>query len=395
MYLTSFIHREELFDIVERWFYHRPEPNDARRLTEILICDGFVVGETLRALTDHFLDAIYHQPTTKRRIQFKGELRDALCCATRDTTPRVLHLFSEYRKNPDYYYREAPINGVMCLDETGHLLALYRVKRPRRIAEKANRRIANWFFHTVQEAAHRMAEERAMRSGIPFEFLLTPESEMVQEFVEAEKEIAQAFSMAGIRLDRIPMTISDVGGIKIVADEEKLARLVTVISGDPALTIVEAENHRGLYEADSMILDVVWSPEITCRRFLENHAWEKYCNRGIPVEQLKKGLEPLLRGAQPNLKVELILATFPNMVESELGNSIHEERIIAQREEKAYKGYIPMNVEYLIGYLFGLGFSPVVEMGELPFRLWGRYLPDTLVSHVRRLYRIPDYDLLY
>lgn len=395
MYLTSFIHREELFDIVERWFYHRPEPDDARRLTEILICDGFVVGETLHALADHFLGAISNETTSKRCIQFKGELRDTICSATRDTTPRVEELFAEYRKNPDFFYREAPINGVMCLDQTGHLSALYRVKRPRRIAEKANRRIANWFFHTVQDVAHHMAEERALRSGIPIEFLLTPENEMVLEFVEAEKEIAKAFSKGTIKLDRAPMSISDVGGLKIIADEEKLARLVTVIRGDPTLTIVEIENHKGHYEANSMILDIVWDPEQTCRRFLETSAWERYSNRGIPAEQLKKGLEPLLVGAKPNLRVELILATFPNMVESELGNSIHEERIVAQREDKIYKGYIPMNVEFLLGYLFGLGFSPVVEMGELPFRLWGRYLPDTLVSHVRRLYRIPDYDLLY
>ncbi|MHC1745141.1 MAG: hypothetical protein AB9873_19220 [Syntrophobacteraceae bacterium] len=395
MYLTSFIHREELFDIVERWFCHRPESNDALRLTEILISDGFVIGETLHVLADHFLGAISNETTRKCCIQFKGELRDTICRSTRGITPRVQELFAEYRKNPDFFYREAPINGVMCLDETGHLVALYRVKRPRRIAEKANRRIASWFFHTVQDAARHMAEERASRSGIPIELLLTPEIEMVREFVEAEKEIAQAFGQGTIKLDRAPMSISDVGGIKVIADEEQLTRLLTVITGDPTLTIVEMENHRGSYEANSMILDVVWDPEWICRRFMETRAWEKYGNRGIPTEQLKKGIEPLLLGAQPNLKVELILATFPNMVESELGNSIHEQRIITQRQDKVYKGYIPMNVEFLLGYLFAVGFSPVVEMGELPFRLWGRYLPDTLVSHVRRLNRIPDYDLLY
>lgn len=395
MYLTSFIHREELFDIVERWFCHRPESNDALRLTEILICDGFVIGETLHLLADHFQGAISNETIRKRCIQFKGELRDTICRSRRGLTPRVEELFAEYRKNPDFFYREAPINGVMCLDETGHLVALYRVKRPRRIAEKANRRIAAWFFHTVQDAARHMAEERASRSGIPFEHLLTPEIEMVREFVEAEKEIARAFSFGTMKLDRAPMSISDVGGIKIIGDEEQLARLVTVITGDPTLTIVEKENHRGYYEANSMILDVVWDPEWICRRFTETRAWERYGNRGLSAEQLKKGIEPLLAGAQPNLKLELILATFPNMVESELGNSIHEQRIIAQREDKVYKGYIPTNVEFLLGYLFAVGFSPVVEMGELPFRLWGRYLPDTLVSHVRRLNRIPDYDLLY
>ena len=49
VYLTSFVHREELFDIAERWLCNRLEPTDGLRLTQILICDGFVLGETLGA----------------------------------------------------------------------------------------------------------------------------------------------------------------------------------------------------------------------------------------------------------------------------------------------------------------------------------------------------------
>jgi len=81
-------------------------------------------------------------------------------------------------------------------------------------------------------------------------------------------------------------------------------------------------------------------------------------------------------------------------VESELGDSIHEERIMAQREGRVYKGYIPMNVEFLLGYLFAVGFSPCVRIESLPIRLWGRYLPDTLLSHLRRLYSLPEHDFL-
>ena len=61
------------------------------------------------------------------------------------------HLFERYRHNPEYFYYQTPINGVLCIDDGGRLIALYRIKRPKRIAEKANRRIANWIFETVQE----------------------------------------------------------------------------------------------------------------------------------------------------------------------------------------------------------------------------------------------------
>jgi len=91
----------------------------------------------------------------------------------------------------------------------------------------------------------------------------------------------------------------------------------------------------------------------------------------------------------------LILSTLPDMVESELGNSIHEERIIAQRNNKVYKGYIPMNVEFLIEYLFAVGLSPQIPIDSLPIKLWGRYLPDTISSHIRKLYQIPEYGGFY
>lgn len=47
IYLTSFVHREKLFNIAERWFCGRTEPEDVRALTKILICDVFIVKETL------------------------------------------------------------------------------------------------------------------------------------------------------------------------------------------------------------------------------------------------------------------------------------------------------------------------------------------------------------
>lgn len=82
------------------------------------------------------------------------------------------------------------------------------------------------------------------------------------------------------------------------------------------------------------------------------------------------------------------------MVESELGYSIHEERIIAQRYNKSYKGYIPMNIEFLVESLFTTGFSPKIDIAQVPIKLWGRYLHETLSTYVRQLYNLPEYDLI-
>ncbi len=393
MYLTSFIHRKTLFDIAERWFRSRPEPGDVRALTEILICDCFVVGETLETLANCLLEIAYPGPFYKKPVRLKGELRDLLCLNYRDANPRVAELFSRYRENPDYYYRQAPISGVMCLDEHDRLLGLYRIKRPKRIAEKANRRIADWIFDNVLGRAHEMADERARLSGIPLERFVTPAEEMVKEFIRAEEFIARSFKDDGLRFDRTALTIQDVGAIKIVADKDELDAFERDLAAATDIGIIEREDFRGDYQATNLVLEVPWDPDLVCKKYMEKRSWEKYLDRGIPEEDLKRGLEPFLTDVEPKIHIELILTTFPDMVESELGNSIHEERIIAQRDNKRYRGYIPMNIEFLVESLFAVALSPRIDIDEVPIKLWGRYLPETLGSFVRRLHNLPEHDL--
>ncbi len=395
MYLTSFVHREDLFKITERWLCGRLEPEDGARISEILVCDGFVLGEILDEVVRQLLGMAFEGPIRTQQIHFKGELRDAIARSGQCLTARCQTLIQLYKDNPDFFYREAPINGVVCVDAGGQLIGLHRIKRPRRIAEKANRYIANWIFRMVQERARNMATARASDLGISIEHLLTPKEEMTREFIQAEEVIAQGFREGIVHLDRAALTIHDVGGIKIVAEEDRLTMLEKALAEHPTIRIVERERYRGDYRADSLILEIPWDQEMVCRRYLETEGWARYLNRGIPGKVLRRGLEPLLVGALTTVQIELILCTFPDMVESELGSSIHEERIIAQRDNKVYKGYIPMNLEFLIEYLFAVGFCPKPQVDHLPIKLWGRYLPDTVISHIRQLYDVPEYEIFH
>jgi hypothetical protein len=393
MYLTSFIHRDDLFDIAERWLLGRLEPDDGLRITQILICDGFVLGQTLEAMLGVLLDTVHGKAFRRTRIQFKGQLRDAICSSPLDGSARIHELVSLYHTNPEFFYREAPINGSIYLDDQNRLLGLYRVKRPRRIAEKANRYVANWIFQRVQNRAKDMAWERAKDHNLTLEELITPQNLMELEFIKAEKDIAKMFKDNNIRLDKSDLEIHDVGGVKIVASEEKLSLLEKELSEQLNIRVNDRESFSGNYQATSLVIEVEWNPDHVCRRYMDLRAWKKYLNRGLPETELKKGLEPLLEGSKPTLKLELILSTFPDMVESELGNSLHEERIVAQRDNKLYRGYIPMNVEFLIEYLLAVGVCPHTSIEKLPIKIWGRYLPDTVIDHIRALYGMPDFDL--
>lgn len=395
MYLSGFVHREALFQLTRRWLCARLEPDDGLLITRTLICDGFVLGETLDVITQRLLRAVHPGPFRLERIHLKGELREALCRSVQEPTPRVKELVQDYKNRPEFYYRDVPINGVMALDEEGRLLGLYRLKRPRRIAEKANRYIANWIFHMVQEKARRLAEERAKVLRIPLELLLTPEEEMAREFARAEEEIAWSFREGKVEMDREALTINDIGGIKIVAEEKVLARLEGVLDGEPDLEVVEKEDYKGEYRARSFILKHTWDKEKICKAFVEKEAWRRYLNRGVPVEELALGIEGWLEDADPDLYLEVMFSTFPDMVESELGCCIHEERILAQRDTKVYKGYIPANVEFLVEYLFSVGLSPKTRVESLPILLWGRYLPETVISKIRALYGVGENGPLY
>jgi hypothetical protein len=392
MYLTSFAHRDRLFSIVERWFCSRPAPGDGRSLTEILICDVFIIRETLEALSRRLLSMAGTGPLRQEEIRKKGQLRDLLCRDSREPSPRVAELFSRYRKNPDYYYQETPINASVFFDDSGRMVGSFRVKRPKRIAEKANRRIAEWIFGNVKEAAEAMARERAERSGVPLEQFISSPREMDREFIEAEELVAGSFRDCSLRFDRNALMIQDTGAIKIVGDEESFERLTEELQRAPDITVIEQEQFRGRYQALNLVLDVPWNSESVCRRYREIRAWERIRDRGISEVELSRGLEPFLEGASPRINVEVILTTFSDLVESELGSSIHEERIISQRDSSRYKGYIPMNVEFLVEFLFAVGFSPRVEIDEVPIKIWGRYLPETLGSYIRQLYALPNHD---
>jgi hypothetical protein len=254
--------------------------------------------------------------------------------------------------------------------------------------------VANWIFRTVQDKARDLAEERAKNIGVPLKFLLTPETEMAREFIEAEQMIAEAFRQGEVLLDKTAMTINDLGGIKIVADEDQLSQLEGRLAQHPFIKVLCQESHQGNYQAKSLILEMPWDRDRVCHTFKAGRAWERYVDRGIGRNILRRGIEPFLEGAEPSLRFELILSTFPAMVESEMGASLHEARIIAQRGNKSYKGYIPMNVELLIEYLLAVALSPTTQIERLPIKIWGRYLPDTISSHIRKLYRLPNHEAL-
>ena len=97
---------------------------------------------------------------------------------------------------------------------------------------------------------------------------------------------------------------------------------------------------------------------------------------------------------EDTVNLEIILSDYQEMLESEIGRCMHEDRIIRQRLEQQYTGQLAHNIEYLIGYLFMLPASNRMELEEMPIKLWHRYLPDYFDEVIKRLFNIPSVEVL-
>jgi len=78
------------------------------------------------------------------------------------------------------------------------------------------------------------------------------------------------------------------------------------------------------------------------------------------------------------------------MLESEIGRSMHEDRILTQRQNQQYQGSLARNIEYLLDYFFRFALSTTKELHEVPIQLWVRYMPDYIDQILQRLYHSSD-----
>ena len=96
--------------------------------------------------------------------------------------------------------------------------------------------------------------------------------------------------------------------------------------------------------------------------------------------------EAMIQSDPGFVRFEILTVDYEQLLESEIGRSMHEEHIRSQRENAAYGGRLAQNVEALMIYLFASAQSSNAELPEMPIKLRGTYLPDYLASLLRDLY---------
>jgi len=386
MYLTSLIHRNRLFELATRWMADQLDPDDGRFVTEVFIFERAIIAPTVLELLKDIQRVTNSGPIRLQRITIKDALRDAIQASNQEVGSRARTLFEQYRAHPEEFFPRTPVDMVVATRTDGSLFGMTRFKSIRRVAEKTSRRMADRLAGDIHFAACSLAEIRARSAGVPLQYLYSSPETMTDEFIAAEQIVSQRFRAPQIDLRPADMRIDDVVGLKFVGTHEELERIEEIIGGHQGATVAEREVHTGEYNDINLLVDLHLPPVGEIVDSLARRDWSAARDRGLDPATLRADLAEYVESGARTVRAEIILTTFEELVESEFGRAIHEQRTVLQRSQTPYAGRISKNAAYIIEYLLMLALSPTIRIQEIPFKMWGRYLPETLIASVWKLF---------
>jgi len=386
MYLTSLIQRDRLFQLASRWFAGQVEPQDGHFLTEVFIYEQPIIAPIMLQIMREIYQEIYPGLVHVRRVTSKDELRQAIIDSSPEPDDRAAHLFQHFQMFPEEYFPHTPVDLILASTESGALIGMTRFKSIRRIADKASRRIIDRLAGEIRSTARSLSELRAREAGIPLDQLASSSELMAHDFIRAEQIVSRSFETADILLTPKDIHIDDVVGFKFIGSVSQLETIQEAIVQHPKIRIAELELHLGDYKDTNLLIDFQLPPAGIIIDRLRERDWSHVVCRGLDPAVVQQDLPEYVENGARSIRAEVILTTFEELVESEFGRSIHEERIIRQRNNLSYSGRIAQNASYLIEYMLMLALSPRVEVGDLPIKMWGRYLPEMVNSIIWNLF---------
>lgn len=388
MYLTGLVQRDRLFEVATRWFRDWLEPEDGRFATQVFIYESLISGPTARKFLADIIRVIYDEPFQLRRMTLKDQVREAILASCLAPTAEIRTHIEQYRALPEEFFPRTPVDLMLATGRNGELLGMTRIKRMRRVAEKASRRVADRLAGAIRQHARGLAQARARAAGIPLENLVTSPRQMELEFETAERLISQTFRDRQLIFKPLDLRIDDFIGFKFIGTPDEQDRLERAIRAHPRTTLVEREVHQGDYNATNLLVDLELPPAAEIVASMCERSWDFALGRGLDPEDLERGFPDYVHTGARTFRAEIILTTYDELVESEFGRSIHEVRILDQRSKDSYTGRIATNASYIIEYLLMVGLSPTVAIDSLPVKMWGRYLSETFSSAVWQLFGI-------
>jgi hypothetical protein len=372
--------------------YGEVHPSDADLITRLVHFNNIYLSRYLSIFSHKIFQGLHKCELHSRPGFIKSDLKDIIVANPPYRNPRIDGLIADYQAEPGRFYRETPFHATLFFKKSGshdEYLGSSRKKRVHRMAEKSARRIIDWMFNTIRKRADLLADERARILGVPRDQLATSQQEMIEEFLKAENRLVEDFKQKREIHDVEDMVINDVAGMKVILEDSQQGELLNVLRNMEGCEIIEEERHTGKYNATNVI--VRYAPPRD--EILSHDLSEKIIHvmrlRGSRPGHSDREFAEFVRSGEDHIYLEIIVSDYEEMLESEIGRCMHEDRIIEQRLRQPYNGHLAKNIEYLMEYLFLFPYSEQYELGELPIKLWNRYLPDYFDEVLRKLYHIP------
>lgn len=395
--ITGYLHRDRLRNLIRRWMYNDLHPTDVEEITHLVYFNNAYISRYLPAFSELAFSRMYEGPFHTFKARRKAHLKDVIVQNTPARNPRVEAMLSAYRREPGDFYRETPFHGTLYFQRgsgSPRYIGAARIKRVRRLAEKSARRIIDRIYANIKQRADRLAQDRARRLGIQFGALVTPPEDMVEEFVKSERRLLEDLKNGRPITDDPPLIIHDVAGIKvIVEDREREGFLNRMVEG-AGCELLEVEPHSGRYNAVNLIVKYEPDRESLIRSPLGEQLTRLMRVRGVSPDAAHRRFREFVLGGERHVNVEVIVCSYQEMLESEIGRCMHEDRIMRQRLEQQYRGQLARNIEFLTRYLFAFPASDQLELEALPIQVWNRYLPDYFEEVLQELFHIPAVEVL-
>jgi hypothetical protein len=377
--------------------YGNSQRTDGDELVQLVYFNNAYVSRYLAAFSEEVFNRFHPFTFQARKTRLKGDLKDVIVTNVPYRNARVDEMLHDYRSSPELYYRETPFHGTLYFSSRPQgpcYIGSNRIKRVRRLAEKSARRIIDRMFANIKSRAEALAEDRARHQGISREQLITPPEDMIAEFLKAESRLLDDLRQGRPIRDADGLVIQDVAGLKVIVEKSDRSRFVDLISTLKNCEVIETERHAGRYNAVNLIVRLRPDRERMASIRLGERLIKVMQMRGVAPDAANRRFRQFILSGEDSVNLEVILSGYQEMLESEIGRCMHEDRIIRQRLEQQYTGQLACNIEYLMGYLFMLPASNRMELEETPIKLWHRYLPDYFDEVLKRLFNIPSVEVL-
>jgi hypothetical protein len=390
MYLSGLTHRDRLFDIATRWLADNVQQDDGRIVTEIFAFERAITAPVVRRFVADVCRTCHREDLYLERISSKDAVRKAIVAAATHPSSRVAELIDWYRQLPEEFFPRTPVRMSLVTLRNGKLVGIVRRKRIRRVADKVSRRVADQLTGEIDAVARALAASRPRRSsdnGLP-------PGPPAAVGGAAERLVADRIRSGRLVLDPDRQRVDDVIGVKVIGTPEELERIEARLDGLDNTWAFHREVHNGSYVGIHHVVDLELPANEVILANMQGIDWSFAAGRGLPTEELDRRFQDYIETCRRTFRVELILTTFDDLVESEFGVGIHEQRILDQRDLAADYGRIARNASFIIEYMLRLAVSPTVDVQQLPLKIWGRYIRDTVDHVLRSLNGEPPIDWL-